>query len=366
MMEYQTAPNEDMFVRLQLKSSDTGLYPQATIRTISAPTVIVDTVNLVEVANGLYGLVWTNNGQKTKYFTQTIVYTDSGHTTVHSTIRPDSDSINVGFNASGFSIGSKSAVYKHKLTKEEILKIAKACYKLIKPELAKKSEFNPNKDKVKTDIVIPKVKIPPFPEMPTVYDIAKAIRNTLDIDGKIKGIKFPQQKEAPTLKEIVSIIEPIILKNGIDYSKFEELKRTIIDNKVELPDQTDNNKAIKSIVETANGIIEVKMLEDVIKKLGSDITKEDVFKAIDKKSSAFNIYQLIKKLPAKDKKEVFNQLFIENKLLLNELDKLANVENIVNDIDKSNNKTKTFKSFLAKGQLSKNMLPLIRLFKQNA
>src|SRR3990167_270696 len=106
-VELHVRPNESVFIRIQLAKADTGLFPQAKIYAIDAPTTLVDTVNLAEIGNGLYGESWTNNGERKRYFTQTIVYTDSYGGTAHPIIRPDSDSINVGFETTGGVFGSR-------------------------------------------------------------------------------------------------------------------------------------------------------------------------------------------------------------------------------------------------------------------
>lgn len=344
-MEYQVHPNEGIFIRLQLARTDTGLFPQTKIYAIDAPSTVVDTVNLAEVSNGLYGLEWTNNGERKKYFTQTIVYTNSGHTSVHPIIRPDSDSINVGFNASGFSVNTlgSGVTRRVELTNEEIKRIAKAVLKILKPELDKKSEFDPEKDIVKTDIVIPEIpKIPEFPELPHVpsaSEVARVVANTLDIDNKIKSIKFPEPEKFPTVPSLLQIVGAVdevvreaVSDNVVDYGS---LLNNINDKMGRLPDHfrsvvtqmdesviqpiINSKESSDDMLEAVSALI-VKKTKD---ELSKGVKKEDVINMIRSGKNEYRIFKVFKQLPLNDKKIIFNTLAKKNLPLLKRLAVIA-------------------------------------------
>lgn len=155
MLELYSEPNADIFIRCQLGASDTGLYPRTYIYSIDSPSTVYDTVDLAELSNGLYGAKWNVGSIKGKYFTQTLIFTDAGHTTQSPVDRPDSDSINVGrYQGGGYiapnqGFGVATKAVRTNLTDDEINKVAAKVFELLKPELDKKSELK------KSDITIP-------------------------------------------------------------------------------------------------------------------------------------------------------------------------------------------------------------------
>jgi hypothetical protein len=354
-LEYQVNPNDSMFIRLQLGANDTGLYPQAKIYSIDDPTTVVDTVDLDEIGSGLYGIIWTNNGTRAKYFTQTKVYTDAGHTSLHPLIRPDSDSINVGFNSTGgvFAGARGNVTQRLDLTKEEIERIAKAVKALLDPELKliyeeteKKSEFDPNRDLVKTDIVIPEIEFPQIPE-PQKIDIT-------DLIAKISQIIIDNKVVVPENKDYSAILEEImntISEDKFDYSRFEELKEAIEnvvkENKVEIPENKDYEKDFKLL----NAALGQFSLESEKKPI------EVVLDLIDLKDDTLEIYKNFRTLEAKDKERIFNLLAKNDKELLKELAKYGEAEMVLERIKQSKDKNAEFNRSALK---IRELLPIIK------
>lgn len=326
-LEYQVNPNDSVFIRLQLAASDTGLYPQTKIYAIESPTTVVATVNLDEIGNGLYGAEWINDGIRQKYFTQTIVYTNSGYTSQHPIIRPDSDSINVGFNTTGGILGgagSSRTKYKLKeLTDEEIQRIASAVYDLLKPELDKKSEFNVETDIVKTDIVVPEI---PEIYVPSPEETAQAISLLLDskeksivgsltqviVDNKVTvpEVHIPR---IPKVHEISAALEDIVKKHVIDYTPLlQESKEAIIeaflDNAPQTLDYSAELKALQESNESVVSSLVLKQLADTMKEDVEKVTSEDFLTAVNNKMPLAILADKFNKLTKKDKQLVFSVL----------------------------------------------------------
>lgn len=373
-LEYQANLNESIFIRLQLRSADTGLYPQAKIYAIDDPSTVVDTLDLDELTNGLYGKSWTNNGEVKKYFTQVIVYTDAGHTTAHDEIRPDTDSINVvsstvasssGFG--GFSLKrGKTSVQRLGLTEEEIQKIAKAVFNLLKPELDKKSEFNASNDKVMADL--PPMEMPPieFPPIPTVYDIAKAVVKSLDIDTKLNSIK---PSDPLKLEEVVLAVErlikdnkvdntaeimKLITDNKIDYSKFDEIKQVIADNKVVVPDPIVPKNYDSDLATLNDRLISLSKVEEERDNI------RQIINLINIGGDYLQIYELFKKISKKEKELVFNFLAKNNVTLLKQLGQMAEAESIVKQIESADDKNTIFTYLVRIGKINKSLIPMIK------
>jgi len=347
-LEYNVRPNEDVFIRIALAKADTGLYPQAKIYAIDDPDTVVDTVNLTERSNGLYGKAWTNNGERKKYFTQVIVYTDSGYTTEHPIIRPDSDSINVGYATTGGVFGSSrrgSNVIKSDLTKEEIDRIAKAVFKILKPELDKKSEFNPSADLVKTNL-----EIPAFPEIPnptSASEISNLVKEALNLKTK-------------EINNKIDSIKP-------DYSSnFDDIKETIIKNKIAIPELIDFSGELENIntkIDEVNDLAKSNsVLLQGIKEIKKKelLGKEQVIKGINSGEDSISVYKKFQQLSVKEKQYVFNILSVENPSLLKRLDNIATADKILKDIKKSPSKIKTLTKLLSSGKITKDLIPYIK------
>ncbi len=310
MLEYNVSPNDDIFIRLQLSSSDTGLFPRAKVYEINSPATEVDIVDLDEIDSvnqpGLYGKKWTNNGERTKYFTQTRVYTNSGHTNLHPIIRPDSDSINVGFNTTGgvivgSSLPKKQRILVERLTEEEIAKIVAALFALLKPELDKKSEFNPNEHVVKTNVVIPEIpafpKFPDFPAIPSTSEITTAVIKAL----KLKEVSAGESKKI--IDAINSIEKPVIP----DHNKELQNTNAILVNIQKVIDET------KSTGEAADRI------DDLITEFKAEFSRFKVLMMITNGETPSAIFQELKTLPKSDIDKLLRGALSKNKLLTSEL-----------------------------------------------
>jgi hypothetical protein len=318
-MEYNVRPNEDVFIRIQLAKTDTGLYPQAKIYAIDAPTTVVATVNLAEIGNGLYGLVWTNNGEVKKYFTQTIVYTDSGYTSEHPIIRPDSDSINVGFTTTGGVFGkARSGGVVHTrtgLTKEEIDRIVRALFEKLKPELDKKSEFNPQTDQVITEKA----------DLSSLEDRIE--------EGKIEisDIVIPLKNEFEIrIMQVIQNIED----NKFDYSKLKDYSDDFKGITKKLTDYFgDFQKFIKKLDTFSNQIsalsftgdlVEinetVKSLKDLVEDFKNEFARYKVLMMISNGKNPTSIFQELRALPKSEIEKFFRGVLSKNasltKLLL--------------------------------------------------
>jgi hypothetical protein len=142
MLEYKVKLGDSVFIRWQGTSIDTGLFPQAKIYSITAPTTVVATLNLPHLNSGLYGIAWTPTVTG-KYFTQTIIYSTDYGVDESGIDRPDSDSINVEEISGGSNylfgaahLNKEDKKYYEGLTHEEINKIIIGVTDSLKVELA--------------------------------------------------------------------------------------------------------------------------------------------------------------------------------------------------------------------------------------
>uniref|UniRef100_A0A6H1ZKU1 Uncharacterized protein n=1 Tax=viral metagenome TaxID=1070528 RepID=A0A6H1ZKU1_9ZZZZ len=145
-------PGATIKLSWQQNQGTTTLYPQAVIKNSAGTTM--DTVSLTHDSNGLYAGTTALLVDEGTYSCQFLVYTDSGHTSlsgvdeiVHETI-----SIQRSWRPS-FGGGGEATIPKKIL--DPLLKLLKDIsdrQDKLEIELAKKSEFNPNRDVVKTDI----------------------------------------------------------------------------------------------------------------------------------------------------------------------------------------------------------------------
>ncbi len=145
-------PGAVVLLTWQSKLGETNLFPQAVIKDDSGNTKA--TVNLTHDSNGAYTGTTALLNSEGIYRVQYIAFVDSGHTTQSGVDEIISESISIQHSwRPSFGGGGEVVIPKEildpivkgmKLLAEEMMKI--------KAELDKKSEFNPNKDMVKTDI----------------------------------------------------------------------------------------------------------------------------------------------------------------------------------------------------------------------
>lgn len=267
MLEYSAAPHQKIVLRCQLSSTDTSLYPQTKIYDEDDGS-LVDTINLTHKSSGLYVGDFTNDGQRKRYYTQTIIYTDSGYTTESPIDRPDSDSLVIGFNTTGGVFGSSkggTVIAKKDLTEEEIKKIVKALMKELNPILDKKSEFNPEEDVVKTDVTLDVSgvisKLDDIKNNMGDVDIIKSQQQIGEAVEKIKQgvLAIKDEHKAEILKTKQEIIDNILPNT----EKLDNLEL----NSVELNNQTSDlaNKLSKFNVDDVNSIF-YKTMDDINKQ----------------------------------------------------------------------------------------------------
>ena len=209
------SPGATIKLSWQQTQGDTSLYPQAVIKDSAGTTIA--TVSLTHDSNGLYAGTTTLLVAEGTYSCQFLPYTNAGHTTlsgvdeiVHETI-----SIQYGWRPSFGGGGGTATIPKNII--DPLLKILKEIaekQEKLEIELAKKSEFNPKKDIVKTDI------------KPT------SLRYLID---KLDKIQPQKQKDYTTLieriknqivKEIQNIpkIDLEVLSSGIEKLKSGQIK----------------------------------------------------------------------------------------------------------------------------------------------
>jgi len=231
MSELYTEPNNDVLITANLGSDNTGLYVRATIYDIQDLTTIVEVVDLEEFSNGLYTKKWTNPGVLTKYWVSLIVYSDSGYTTIDDSLRAGELSINVGrYQGGGYigATGGKTIIKNlpHELTDKELKQIAKAVHEKIKPELDKKSEFDPKKEIVKIEpINIPEIpEIPKYDEKLLITELKKLFIKPNDYSAVLDKIqdKIDSVDKLVSEKDYLSILNDI--KDTIKASNDKEMK----------------------------------------------------------------------------------------------------------------------------------------------
>lgn len=145
----------------------TGLFPQA--RVVDSAGAVAATVNLSANATiaYLYGGSWTppNEGQ---FIVVIDVYTNSGRTTLHESFDSTTMDVRIKEVGGGFrggALGGGRGLTKadiREVLEDLVEKIAKKVWALklnglmASTVLLKKSEFDPKKDEVKTDLEVPK------------------------------------------------------------------------------------------------------------------------------------------------------------------------------------------------------------------
>lgn len=342
MLEYQVNPNVKLVLRVQLGASDTGLFPQTTIYD-EADGSVVDTVNLTHKAKGLYVGDWDNDGQRKRYYTQTIIYTDSYGGTESPIDRPDSDSLNVGFNTTGGVFGSaKSSVVKKDLTDEEINKIIDGVVKELKPIIEERSTFDPGVDIVKTDINV---------DLSPTLDKLEDIKNNMgdkDVLVKINNMLGLQDK---TNNSMSKLVDNILIANKDSKHSLSSLVTKVVESNTELSqfiserikdislkDFNDNSKEtiseLKTLIEQNKN--DGKAMNETFDKVklfvggsiyGNKAQQEkellpNIIEDLEGGASALDIYYKIKKLPNKDKDKVLRLIKSKYPNILNKLNTL--------------------------------------------
>ena len=272
MLEYNVEPSQEMILRWQGRSTDTGLFPQ--VKIYDSAGALIDTVNLAHVASGLYTGTWTNEASAgTKYYTQTIVYTGSYGGTASPVYRPDSDSINIDrFSSGGVFLGGGGKTRRFRLTKQEIEDIALVVKEKLMPELDKKSEFNPESDPVSINLsdlensVIGNVKESQEKLAKQVGSVFTLLKNNSKESSQklLKALKDIQSKSNETNIEMQKLLKRL----GLDVNAFEQILE-IVKKSGDLSEQT--NKVIGEFTDGAK-----LMLSDEIQNKVAAALKDTV------------------------------------------------------------------------------------------
>lgn len=313
MLEYYTEPGESVFIRCQLGSTDTGLFPQTKIYSIDNPTTVYTTLNLNELSNGLYGIEWTTPNSKGKYFTQTIVYTDSNYTNIAGIVSPDSDSINVGrYQGGGYiggDLGSRTKAVRTELTQEEIEKISEFIISKIEPKLSKIESIAEEVKNQKIDI------------LNEMTDKIQRLDNSNSFSDNTLHLDMLEKKVIDSLKEIkddndlkLQAVGSLIDSVGIELS--EKVKKPIkIKKEVKIIEKVLDNSEFYNLLSIGDFIGAFKILKRMSMK-----EKEKMLNLLIAnpyyKSKFSKIAQLDELMSiAKSKKSAIEKNFIIDKMI---------------------------------------------------
>lgn len=153
MAIYRVQPGDTIALSVALYDGATNQYPQAKL--YQTDGTLITTKNLTHSTGGLYQVEYTPDGTYKQITVHIIIYSDSGHTTENTGYNRTMDSISVGYDYK-----APMGAPEFKLTKKDIDKLTDSLKKIVdldslKEAIGKKSEFDPQKDTVKTDIKIP-------------------------------------------------------------------------------------------------------------------------------------------------------------------------------------------------------------------
>jgi hypothetical protein len=239
---------------------ETGLYPQ--VKILDSSGALVDTIDLTAnvTVTYVYQGSWTPTSED-EYTAIYTIYTDSGHTTISESISGMDEFIRVK------RIPSREAVVMgggggEGITKNEIEKIIDNYYQKIKVELDKKSEFNSETDKVKTDIKIPEVNLS---NVESKFDDLR----TYLFNYKNEIVKTIKSKDLP----VNNIIQEI-KNNNAQLRNLYGLVLSSLENKKEQKENKDFNQItqdLKNIIK--NNSNQEKMLEALNKEEAKRFSK---------------------------------------------------------------------------------------------
>ena len=197
----QTEPGVAVPLSYTTVDRATDVYPKAFVYN-SAGTEIT-TVNLSHIANGFYVGSYTPDGTYETLKIHYVVYSDAARTVVSDVHGGSEEFLYVKYAWKPQGFGSVSTV----LSKEDINKIVESLEKTIEgkinlqeilDELRKKSEFDPKKDKVKTDIKIPAISLREVNDkLDTIKKLTSEKAKQVDYSGKFTKIdkQFKEVKE---------------------------------------------------------------------------------------------------------------------------------------------------------------------------
>jgi len=310
--DFKVEPGGIFIARVQIKDKDaTGLFPQTKI--YDSSDAVVKTVNLSHVANGLYTGTVTLDVTNGKYYTQTLIYKESGRITLSSFIAPDSDSIDVNYYIfrPQFGSGGGTEVIVKDLSEEELEKISFRVVELITPLIKNKSEFNPKKDIVKIEDTGVKA-LEKF-----LIQRINSLENKLP-DNNIKPLELLIKKQGSDIKKDIKSINTGISKEFIesklgsipttdDINKVLDSTKTIIIRLDVLSSITKAISGFKSFVSESN----INSLNNIIVNINS--IKSDI--------SNINIKDLSPQIESESKKidKKIERLSVEFEKIINKI-----------------------------------------------
>uniref|UniRef100_A0A6M3IS92 Uncharacterized protein n=1 Tax=viral metagenome TaxID=1070528 RepID=A0A6M3IS92_9ZZZZ len=239
-------PGDTIILKTQYWDRATGLYPQAKIYSGST---LVTTVNLTHVANGYYQNSYTVDGTYKQLIVQYLTYTDSGRTTLANIVdyATDSDVIycNYDYRMPMGAVGGTTGLSKKDLELIAKLIFENEEFKKLKETIDKKSDFDPVKDTVKTNIQIPTI------NLREIKDSLSLIQDELK---KPKKEKVIQRDYSDALKNIEKLIKSIPDNSDL-LLRFNELEKII---KLNNPEDIPNLIVKSGVFNEIKGLIKTK------------------------------------------------------------------------------------------------------------
>jgi len=298
-MEFNVEPTESTILHVQLRIGNTGLYPRATLQEVDSLGTTAETIDFDEGSDGLYYKKWTAGSIRTKYLGQTKIYTDSGYTSESPIDRPVPFVINIGRYSSGGVFGSSGKkVIRTALNDEEIRKIVEAIMAELNPILEKKSEFNPDIQKVKTDV--------------DFNDLIEIIKSSSYNDSNLVEVLKCQNIET------INLIEEYFKSNKYDDSEVKSYLSGV---------SNLNSNTIKEILEIKGSITNLKSDLSIVGKLTDN--KSKVYLAIDliESNDYVSVYNIIKTMDNQEKSKLLNLIKGNKKAIkkLTQITKLAKI-----------------------------------------
>ena len=348
-MEYSATPNKALKIRVQLPSDATALFPQTKIYKESDDSLVA-TISLTHTQSGLYVGSWTNDGVRLRYYTQTIIYTDSGHTSESPVDRPDSDSINVGFpnDVGGSVLGSARGgkVAQRDLTKKEIESIAKAVMELVQPELDKQISFDPKVDKVMVDFpkAVPVDLKPIETKVDDLFNSIEDVRANVNNNGvgvmdelkkSIQDIKKEWTGKDGKVAELLDKVETKIsestdvLKDKLDKADdgIEAVKSfaKVFDDEFSSTIQEHVNKVLETTLsgKELQTLKKSEMFEKTMGNMFTNMSKQNI-RASARAGDVKSVFEQLKGLSVKEKADMFAELLETYPNLIKQMNKLAN------------------------------------------
>jgi len=314
MAEITARPGAVIAIYSQSKLGETGLFPQAKI--LDSDGAVKATVNLSHLSDGLYSGTGTAPSDEGYYVVQKIIYTDSGHTTQSGVDEIIKEELHV-FHQQRIAAGGRAASVNLDPIFGRLDDIDK--------ELKKKSEFNPVKEKVSTDIDIKPTSLISVRESIKASEdkiLAAINKNSKIIDDfgkkinanaqKIAGINIPTQKD---FSDNFTILENLINQRAGSEEVIKALHQ-----------ETEKIKSIISGIDL-NGV-DFQLIKDIknfelLSGLVAKVSNDDVSAVIKTESQ-----KILDKIPTDRTQEI---LIIASEGFKQTEDKISSLEKLSQD-----------------------------------